>query len=168
MSIPLLQPATPDDLAAIYLRARDTPCPNCHYNRRDGLAAACPECAHPLTFRPGTMTEAASQIAALRWIARLLLIAQAVDIAARLGFGIWTATLMFPLGTSTLTFFIVQNVLHLSAAIVALVAARKVLAATRPQAPDTARALRHLKVAAAATVAMIFLSPIFSLAFRLF
>lgn len=37
-------PATPDELAALYLRGRDVPCPGCGYNRRDGTAAACPEC----------------------------------------------------------------------------------------------------------------------------
>lgn len=42
--------ATPDELAAIYLRARDVPCPGCGYNRRDGVAAACPECSAPLYF----------------------------------------------------------------------------------------------------------------------
>lgn len=43
-------PATPDELAALYLRARDIPCPGCGYNRRDGIAAACPECSAPLNF----------------------------------------------------------------------------------------------------------------------
>lgn len=38
------QPATPDEIATLYLRARDTPCPGCGYNRRDGTTAACPEC----------------------------------------------------------------------------------------------------------------------------
>jgi hypothetical protein len=37
-------PATLDELATLYLRARDTPCPKCDYNRRDGTTAACPEC----------------------------------------------------------------------------------------------------------------------------
>jgi hypothetical protein len=37
-------PATQDEVAALYLRARDVPCPACRYNRRDGVAAACPEC----------------------------------------------------------------------------------------------------------------------------
>ncbi|MCC5824032.1 MAG: hypothetical protein LAT64_13185 [Phycisphaerales bacterium] len=37
-------PAAPDELATLYLRARDVPCPGCGYNRRDGTAAACPEC----------------------------------------------------------------------------------------------------------------------------
>jgi hypothetical protein len=48
------QTATPDELAALYLRARDVPCPNCNYNRRDGVAAACPECAHSLWLAPET------------------------------------------------------------------------------------------------------------------
>lgn len=42
------RPATPDELAALYLRDRDIDCPACGYNRRDGAAAACPECDHPL------------------------------------------------------------------------------------------------------------------------
>ncbi len=37
-------PATPDELATVFLRARDIPCPNCNYNRRDSTTAACPEC----------------------------------------------------------------------------------------------------------------------------
>lgn len=42
--------ATPDELAAVFLRARDTPCPKCAYNRRDGLTAACPECGTGLSL----------------------------------------------------------------------------------------------------------------------
>lgn len=45
-------PATPDELAAIYLRARDVPCPNCGYNRRDGQSAACPECGRIIRVAP--------------------------------------------------------------------------------------------------------------------
>lgn len=40
--------ATPDELAALYLRGRDVPCPGCGYNRRDGITAACPECLNRL------------------------------------------------------------------------------------------------------------------------
>lgn len=36
--------ATPDELATIYLRARDVSCPGCGYNRRDGQTTICPEC----------------------------------------------------------------------------------------------------------------------------
>ena len=36
--------ATNDELAALYLRDRDTPCPKCNYNRRDGTTSTCPEC----------------------------------------------------------------------------------------------------------------------------
>lgn len=46
-------PATPTELAELYLRARDVPCLKCGYNRRDGTAAACPECGHHL--RLGTV-----------------------------------------------------------------------------------------------------------------
>lgn len=37
-------PASDDQLAALYLRGRDTPCPSCNYNRRDGTTSRCPEC----------------------------------------------------------------------------------------------------------------------------
>ncbi len=45
-------PATPDELAAIFLRARDVPCPACGYNRRDGTTAVCPECDRFLKLMP--------------------------------------------------------------------------------------------------------------------
>lgn len=45
-------PATPDELAATYLRARDVPCPGCGYNRRDGATAACPECGRFIRIAP--------------------------------------------------------------------------------------------------------------------
>lgn len=44
--------ASPDELAALYLRSRDTPCPECGYNRRDGLTAACPECDRKIRIVP--------------------------------------------------------------------------------------------------------------------
>jgi len=43
-------PLNPDELAAAYLISRDVPCPNCAYNRRGGVTAACPECGHVLTI----------------------------------------------------------------------------------------------------------------------
>jgi len=45
-------PATPDEIAAIYLRARDVSCPVCGYNRRDGITHHCPECRAPLDLIP--------------------------------------------------------------------------------------------------------------------
>jgi hypothetical protein len=42
--------ATNDELAALYLRDRDTPCPSCNYNRRDGTTSTCPECATELVL----------------------------------------------------------------------------------------------------------------------
>jgi len=42
------QHATPDELAVLYLKDRDVPCPGCAYNRRDGTQAACPECQEPV------------------------------------------------------------------------------------------------------------------------
>lgn len=47
---PTNTPATPDELAALYLRARDVTCPSCGYNRRDGTSATCPECQAPINF----------------------------------------------------------------------------------------------------------------------
>lgn len=44
--------ATADELAALYLRDRDTPCPECGYNRRDGSTAACPECGTVFELAP--------------------------------------------------------------------------------------------------------------------
>ena len=43
-------PASSDELAALYLQGRDTPCPNCTYNRRDGTTSTCPECGSPLSI----------------------------------------------------------------------------------------------------------------------
>ena len=42
--------ATNDELATLYLRDRDTPCPNCTYNRRDGTSDKCPECGSPISI----------------------------------------------------------------------------------------------------------------------
>ncbi len=44
--------ATPDELATLYLRGRDVPCPGCGYNRRDGVTMGCPECSHALALKP--------------------------------------------------------------------------------------------------------------------
>ncbi len=63
-------PATPDELAALFLRARDVPCPKCHYNRRDGLTAACPECGTDIIAAMDTLP-----FAAVLGIKRLRLIA---------------------------------------------------------------------------------------------
>lgn len=49
---PMTDPATPDELAPLYLRDRDVPCPGCGYNRRGGTSAACPECGHHLRLQP--------------------------------------------------------------------------------------------------------------------
>lgn len=46
----LTSPATNDELAVLYLRDRDTPCPSCNYNRRDGTTSTCPECATELAL----------------------------------------------------------------------------------------------------------------------
>lgn len=43
-------PLSSDELAAAYLKSRDIPCPNCDYNRRDGVSAACPECGFTLAI----------------------------------------------------------------------------------------------------------------------
>ncbi len=43
-----LTQATPDELATLFLRGRDVPCPGCTYNRRDGTSATCPECRYTL------------------------------------------------------------------------------------------------------------------------
>ena len=48
--MPANNQATDDQLAALYLRSRDTPCPNCNYNRRDSTSSTCPECNHSFTL----------------------------------------------------------------------------------------------------------------------
>lgn len=42
------QPASRDELATVYLKGRDVPCPNCNYNRRDATRSKCPECQSPI------------------------------------------------------------------------------------------------------------------------
>jgi len=54
------QPASPDELAAVYLRGRDVPCAACGYNRRDGTTAACPECGDVLDLSPGRVPTGAT------------------------------------------------------------------------------------------------------------
>ncbi len=42
--------ASSDELAAFYFKNRDTPCPNCAYNRRDDTQSKCPECGTAITL----------------------------------------------------------------------------------------------------------------------
>ena len=60
-------PASLDETAILYLRARDVPCPECGYNRRDGTEARCPECKHVLTLSPTGSADRALAAAAPRW-----------------------------------------------------------------------------------------------------
>lgn len=60
-------PASLDETASLYLRARDVPCPECGYNRRDGTNACCPECKHVLTLSPTAPADRALAVAAPRW-----------------------------------------------------------------------------------------------------
>lgn len=41
-----------DQLAKVYLKDRETPCPVCRYDRRDGTGAACPECGYLIRLQP--------------------------------------------------------------------------------------------------------------------
>lgn len=52
LNTPPPTPATPTELAALYLRDRDVPCLSCNYNRRDGTTTACPECGTSLSLTP--------------------------------------------------------------------------------------------------------------------
>lgn len=67
-------PATPDELATLFLRARDTPCPNCAYNRRGGITAACPECGATLPIGDTTPALPHRTRQRIRRAARLTLI----------------------------------------------------------------------------------------------
>ncbi len=66
--------ATPDELATLFLRARDTPCPKCAYNRRDGITAACPECHATLPIGDTTQALQLRTTHRIRRCARLTLI----------------------------------------------------------------------------------------------
>ncbi|GJM19621.1 MAG: hypothetical protein DHS20C14_18340 [Phycisphaeraceae bacterium] len=57
-----------DEIARVYLRGRDAPCPKCGYNRRDGREAACPECGHALTLAPGGLQAARAGRVAAGWL----------------------------------------------------------------------------------------------------
>lgn len=83
---PVIDPATPDELAAVYLRGRDVPCPGCGYNRHDGTTAACPECTAKvaLSVQPKSATVLLSAQRA-RVIAACLLVIALVLMIESLG-----------------------------------------------------------------------------------
>lgn len=154
MATPNLQPATPDELALIYLRARDVPCPNCHYNRRDDRNAACPECGHNLLIREGTPLESRAHTASLRRIANIILIAVALAIAGDL-FNLVRSLLIvsrtgMPLQPMIYSF--VWLGLNLLFAAIAMFLARKAAVALRPNPADTGAALRLLTLAVIAVL----------------
>jgi hypothetical protein len=68
------KPATPDELATLFLRARDIACPACGYNRRGGVTAACPECRATLPVGETTQTLRPRTTQSIRRCARLTLI----------------------------------------------------------------------------------------------
>lgn len=79
-------PTTPDQLATLYLRNRDTPCPACNYNRRDGATAACPECRTPLRLGDTTQTLSPRTAHTLRRLAMVsLIVASALTITSARG-----------------------------------------------------------------------------------
>lgn len=82
----MTDPATPDELAALFLRGRDVPCPGCGYNRRDGTTAACPECTAEvaLSVQPKSTTVVLSTQRA-RVIAACLLVIALVLMIESLG-----------------------------------------------------------------------------------
>ncbi|MFK7883658.1 MAG: hypothetical protein AB8F26_05690 [Phycisphaerales bacterium] len=41
-----------DQLAKIFLKGRETPCPVCRYDRCNGVGAACPECGYLIRLQP--------------------------------------------------------------------------------------------------------------------
>ncbi len=84
--MPAPTPATPDQLAALYLRDRDTPCPACGYNRRDATTAACPECQTPLRLGDTTFALTTRTAHTLRRVAMVsLIVASALTITSARG-----------------------------------------------------------------------------------
>ena len=152
--------ATPDELAAVYLRARDVPCPGCGYNRRGGAVAACPECEHDLLVRDGTPLESHAQLRDLRRIASIILVAVGLSIAGNLFNLGRTALLMSQSGMpwSTLLPSVIWVVLNLLFGLIAIVLARKAARALRPSPADTGRALRLLMLSVLASLATGILS----------
>ena len=70
--------ASDDELAAIYLRDRDVPCPSCAYNRRGGHSSTCPECGSALTLigidaaKVSNFTKLARSVLLYLWVLALL------------------------------------------------------------------------------------------------
>lgn len=98
--------ATPDELAAFYLRGRDAPCPGCGYNRRDATAAACPECG--LTIPIGVQAIGTVQTPArhFRRLIRLLIaIACVGGLSHTLSIAIFLIGVGGGLGALSLTYF---------------------------------------------------------------
>jgi len=73
--------ASDDELAAIYLRDRDVPCPSCDYNRRGGQTSTCPECGSALTLiginaaQVSNFTKLARSVLFYLWVYALLAMA---------------------------------------------------------------------------------------------
>ncbi len=73
--------ASDDELAAIYLRDRDVPCPSCDYNRRGGQSSTCPECGSVLTLigidaaQVSNFTKLARSVLLYLWVYALLAMA---------------------------------------------------------------------------------------------
>lgn len=83
-----------DELAALYLRNRDTPCPGCGYNRRDGHTRACPECGIEFVFQVNHPTRPTLSLRFARLVllffilyASMELISHAVAFAQMIYFG---------------------------------------------------------------------------------
>ena len=66
--------ATNDQLAALFLRDRDTPCPSCNYNRRDGTISTCPECGDQLQLIAVDQTGQSREQTIIKALMLLLLI----------------------------------------------------------------------------------------------
>ncbi len=155
-------PATPDQLAKLYLRARDVPCPACNYNRRDGTTASCPECTHP--FQLSDLFPIATDAVRrnLRMLCVVILLTHTLAVAS----AIYTFVVILrialevnalaPSYAHTLT----RTGFHIVLGTAAIVFASRAWHAMRPAQPITRPALRHFMIAVLLLTATPLLSPI--------
>lgn len=141
----MTDPATPDELATLYLRGRDVPCPGCGYNRRDGTMAACPECATPIEFGLALVSGAQLNHSRSTRLAWVILVALAAELAVLLISIIYTGSTLLSGYAGNLTNWISIS-LHVTITVVLLIAIRSsivLLIRLRRQSRTPAQNGRH-------------------------
>lgn len=155
-------PATPDELAAIYLRARDVPCPNCNYNRRDGTAAACPECTH--AFQVSDLLPAAGSHFRrnLRRLCLLILITQIIAVGSAIFTFVSILRIAIEVNAVPLSYAhsLTRTSVHIVFGTAAIVFAWRAGRAMRIEQPITRPALRYFMLAVLFLTVKPMLSPV--------